>query len=139
MGGPTSAANFLVSSPKSTCVGAFPGLWRSEQRGIRVKNDFGLALSNQLPALGSTSRALRVISRSWNSARNQLTVEVSGVPGADDEFGVWNPGQISSVDGAVLKQGNLRIEMPTKKDADYLHHTVVSPSARRKQETLPRV
>jgi hypothetical protein len=93
---------------------------------IRVKNDFGLPLSNQLPALGSTSRALRVISSSWNSARNQLTVEVSGVPGADDEFGVWNPGQVSSVDGAVLtKQGNLRIEMPTEKDADYLHHTVV--------------
>ena len=93
---------------------------------IRVKNDFGLTLSNQLPALGSTSRGLRVLSNSWNSARNQLTVEVSGVPGMDYELGVWNPGQISSLEGAVLtKQGNIRIEMPIEKDADYLHHTVV--------------
>ena len=93
---------------------------------IRVKNDFGLTLSNHLPALGSPSSGLRVISNSWNSARDQLTVEVSGVPGMDYELGVWNPGQISSVEGAVLtKQGNIRIKMPARKDGDYLHHTVV--------------
>jgi len=93
---------------------------------IRVKNDFGLALSSQLPALGSASRGLRVLSNSWNSARNQLTLEVSGVSGLDYELGVWNPAQISSVDGAILtKQGSIRIAMPTDKDVDYLHHTVV--------------
>jgi glycogen debranching enzyme len=93
---------------------------------IRVKNDFGLALANQLPPLGSTSRGLRVLSSSWNSARDQLTVQVSGVPGMDYELGVWNPGQINSVDGAVLtKRGNIRIEMPVGKDRDYLHHIVV--------------
>ncbi len=82
---------------------------------IRVKNDFGLTLSNQLPPLGSTSRGLRVLSNSWNAARNQFTVEVSGVPGMEYELGVWNPGQISSVDGAALtKQGNIRIEMPAE-------------------------
>jgi glycogen debranching enzyme len=93
---------------------------------IRVQNDFGLTLANQLPALGSTSRGLRVISNSWNSARNQLSVEVSGVPGMDYELEVWNPGQISSVEGAVLtKQGKIRIEVPLQKDADYSHHKVV--------------
>jgi glycogen debranching enzyme len=105
---------------------------------IRVKNDFGIALENQLPALGSTSRGLRVLSNSWNSERNQLIVEVSGAPGMGYELGVWNPGQISSVEGAALtKQGNIRIEIPPEKDSDkdgdkkngkdgsYLHHTVV--------------
>lgn len=101
---------------------------------IRVKNDFGLTLANQLPALGSTSRGLRVISNSWNSARNQLTFAVSGLPGVDYELGVWNAGQISSVEGAVLtKQGNIRIAMPPAKEDvkggekgdDYLHHTIV--------------
>jgi glycogen debranching enzyme len=93
---------------------------------IRVKNDFGLALANELPPLGSTSRGLRVISNLWNSARNQLTVEVSGVPGMDYELGVWNPEQISSVEGAVLtKQGKLRIEIPMEKGKDYLHRTMV--------------
>ena len=93
---------------------------------IRVKNDFGLALTNELPPPGSTSRGLRVISNLWNSARNQLTVEVSGVPGMDYELGVWNPEQISSVEGAVLtKQGKLRIEIPMEKGKDYLHRTIV--------------
>jgi len=93
---------------------------------IRVKNNFGLALANVLPALGSTSRGLRVISNSWNSARDQLTVEVSGVPGMEYELGVWNPGQISSVEGAVLtEQGKIRIEIPGAKDKDYSHRTVV--------------
>jgi hypothetical protein len=95
---------------------------------MHVKNDFGLALSNQLPALGSTSRGLRVISNSWNAARDQLTFEVSGLPGMEYELGVWNPGQIASVEGAVLtKQGNIQIEMPKEKekDASYSHHTVV--------------
>jgi glycogen debranching enzyme len=93
---------------------------------IRVKNDFGLTLANQLPALGSTSRGLRVISNSWNSARDRLSVEVSGVPGMDYELEVWNPGQISSVEGAVLtKQGKIRIEVPLQKDVDYSHHKVV--------------
>jgi glycogen debranching enzyme len=93
---------------------------------IRVKNDFGLALANVLPALGSTSRGLRVISNSWNSERSQLIVEVSGVPGMDYELGVWNPEQIASVEGAVLtKQGKIRIEVPQAKSADYSHHRVV--------------
>jgi glycogen debranching enzyme len=93
---------------------------------IRVKNDFGMALANQLPALGSTSRGLRVISSSWNSARDQLTVEVSGLPGIDYELSVWNPGQITSVEGALLtKQGNIQIQMPVEKGNEYSHHTIV--------------
>jgi glycogen debranching enzyme len=103
---------------------------------IRVKKDFGLALANQLPALGSNSRSLRVLSNTWNSERNQLTVEVSGAQGMGYEMGVWNSGEISSVEGAVLtKQGTIRIEIPVQKDIEkireddkdggYLHHTVV--------------
>jgi hypothetical protein len=93
---------------------------------IRMKNDFGLALANELPVLGSTSRGLRMISSSWNSARDQLTLEVSGVPGVEYEFSVWNPEQISSVDGAALtKQGKIRIEIPAEKSPDYSHHQLV--------------
>ena len=93
---------------------------------IRVKNDFGLALANDLPPPGSTSRGLRAISQSWNSAHDQLTVEVSGLPGIDYELGVWNPEQISTVDGAVLtKQGKLHIKISGDKGGSYSHHTVV--------------
>jgi hypothetical protein len=93
---------------------------------IRVKNDFGLALANELPALGSTGRGLRMISHSWNSGCDQLTVEVSGVPGVEYDLGIWNPEQIGSVEGAVLtKQGKLHIKILGDKGQSYSHHTVV--------------
>jgi hypothetical protein len=54
-----------------------------------------------------------------------LTLEVSGVPGRDYELGVWNPGQITSVEGAVVTKGSIRIEIPAKEGTDYSHHKVV--------------
>jgi glycogen debranching enzyme len=93
---------------------------------IRMKNDFGLALANDLPPLGGTSRGLRVISGSWNNTHNLLTLEVSGVAGQQYELGVWNPEQISSVEGAVLTtEGRLRIDIPAQKTTDYSHHKLV--------------
>lgn len=93
---------------------------------IRTKDDFGLALANELPPLGSTSRGLRVISEKWNSARNVLTVEVSGLPGRAYELRVWNPAQISSVENAELtKQATIHIGMPNAPGEDYVHRILV--------------
>jgi glycogen debranching enzyme len=80
---------------------------------VHMKNDFGLSLSNELPSLGSASRGLRVLSESWNQEKTQLTLETSGRGGSHYEMGVWNPSEISSVDGGALtKAGKLEIEMP---------------------------
>ena len=115
----------------------FPARVGSNHVVIRVKNDFGLSLSNELPPLGSTSRELRVLSESWNPARTQLAVDISGLPGVHYELGVWNPSQISSVDGATLSQGKIHIEFPQSLDGtgvdtsvgamseDYRHSTIV--------------
>ncbi|HWY21166.1 MAG TPA: hypothetical protein VNX26_08100 [Candidatus Acidoferrum sp.] len=104
----------------------FPVNDGSNRLVIRVKNDFGLTLDNELPPLGSASRGLRVISNLWNPAHDQLTLEVSGLPAVDYELGVWNSGEISSVEGAVLtKPGKIRIKMPAGKDREYVHHSVV--------------
>jgi len=93
---------------------------------IRVKNDFGLAFKNELPALGSTSRGLRVIAESWNPARDQLSLEVSGVPGESYELQVWNPEQIVSVDGGVLtKEGKIQVEITAAKGHNYSHQTAI--------------
>jgi len=96
---------------------------------IRVKNDFGLAISSDLPPLGSTSRNLRVVSESWNATRDQLTVEVSGVPGGQYELAVWNPQQISSVEGATFTKsgalGKVVIQFPEGTDGSYVHHEVI--------------
>ena len=88
---------------------------------IRLKNDFGLALSNELPPLGSASRGLRVLSESWDTARIGLTLAVSGRAGERYSLEVWNPNQISSVDGGVLtKFGKLEIQMPEGAADSYL-------------------
>ncbi len=93
---------------------------------IRVKNDFGLAWSNELPALGSASRGLRVLSESWNASKTQLTLEVSGRAGDRYILDVWNPGQISSVDGAVLtKLGKLEIKIPPGAPDSYFQQKVM--------------
>jgi hypothetical protein len=79
---------------------------------VRLKDDFGLAFDNDLPPLGSVSRGLRVISETWNAARTEFSVDVSGVAGKAYELDVWNPGQISLVEGATLtKAGKLRVQM----------------------------
>ena len=93
---------------------------------IRVKNDFGLSLANELPTLGSASRGLRVISESWNTARNQLTLEISGRAGIRYELSVWNSGQVSFVDGGTLtKAGRLEIQMPQGASDSYTSHSVI--------------
>ena len=98
---------------------------------IRVKNDFGLAFSNELPALGSSSRGLRVVSESWNSSRNQLTLEVSGRSGSSYELTVWNPSQITSVEGASLtKTARLQVQIPGAAADSYSQQKIVIHFAR---------
>src|SRR5207253_7171238 len=48
---------------------------------IRLKNDFGVSFSNALPALGSASEGLRVLSETWDSTHTQLTLSLSGLAG----------------------------------------------------------
>jgi glycogen debranching enzyme len=93
---------------------------------IRMKNDFGLILTNELPHLGSASRGLRVFDQSWDSSRTQLTLNISGLAAARYELGVWNSSQIASVEGAALnKFGKLEIEMPKGAADTYVPQKVV--------------
>jgi hypothetical protein len=96
-----------------------------------VRNDFGLTVTNELPPLGSASRDLRVISESWNAARNQLTMGVSGRTGSRYELGVWNAGQVSSVDGGTLnRSGKLQIQMPQGEAESYTSQSLTIHFAR---------
>ena len=93
---------------------------------IRIKNDFGVAISNKLPSLGSASRELRILSEIWNSARDRLTLDASGFPGGQYQLSVWNADQISSVEGAqLIKPGKLEIQFPSAADEAYVHRQVV--------------
>ncbi len=93
---------------------------------VRLKDDFGLSFSNELPSLGSASLGLRVLSESWNAARTELTLEVSGRAGELYNVEVWNPSQISTVEGAALtKLGKLAIQMPQGVSESYLRQKIV--------------
>ena len=93
---------------------------------IRLKNDFGLDLSNELPPLGSASREARILDESWDAPRTQLTLNITGRSEARYELEVWNPAQISSVEGAVLgKDGKLHFEMPKGDPEAYVAQKVV--------------
>lgn len=92
---------------------------------VHVKNDFGLWLESDLPPLGSTSRDLRVIREFWNASKTQLTLELSGRAGGHYEMGVWNPAQISSVNGGTLtKSGKLQIQIPEGAGDSYVTQEV---------------
>jgi hypothetical protein len=73
---------------------------------IRIASDFGVSYQPQLPQLGSPSEGLRILSESWNDAKDELTLLVSGAPQRDYELSVFNPGSVSSVDGAELLRGS---------------------------------
>jgi glycogen debranching enzyme len=92
---------------------------------IKLKNDFGLSLSNDLPLLGTTSRGLRVLSESWNSTRTQLTLKVSGTPNAQYEIATWNPAQITSVEGGTLTPIGIRIQIPSGGNQQYVRQDIV--------------
>jgi hypothetical protein len=101
---------------------------------VRLKNDFGVSLSNVLPALGSASQGLRVLSETWNSARTQLTLSLSGLAGKTYELSIWNSSQVASVKGAKLATGQdlakLVVDFPPADAESYVHQDVVLNFAR---------
>jgi glycogen debranching enzyme len=101
---------------------------------IRLLDEFELSEQSDLPALGSASRGLRVLSEKWSASRDQLTLEVSGAAGGEYGLRVWNPGEIQSVDGAGLNFGvenpgavkeALWLQIPASDSEPYPHVKVV--------------
>ncbi len=104
----------------------FPLTGPSDTVIVHLKNDFGLSLANELPALGSASKSLRVVNESWNDSREQLALDLSGVAGKQYELFVWNPAQIASVKGGELtKSGKLRVQMQPGSDGAYVPQKVL--------------
>ena len=96
---------------------------------IRLKDDFGLAYNSTLPALGSTSQGLRIVSETWSPSRDRLTLTVSGRSGRQYHLSVWNTGQIDSVSGAKLSKGpeargELVVEFPANAIEPLAHATI---------------
>jgi glycogen debranching enzyme len=97
---------------------------------IRLKDDFGLAYDSTLPALGSTSEGLRVVSEMWSPTHDRLSLAVSGWAGRQYSLSIWNAAQIASISGAKLSKSpdgraELLVEFPTNA-AEPVSHTNIS-------------
>jgi GH15 family glucan-1,4-alpha-glucosidase len=84
---------------------------------IQMTNDFEVSEASALPALGSISHGLRVLSESWSPARDTLKLLLSGAAGESYELAAWNPDQISSIEGASLEkkagpEAKVRVQLP---------------------------
>jgi hypothetical protein len=83
------SVSLKITEPKSTLV-------------IKLRNDFGLGESFELPSLGSNSNGLRLVSEIWNRDRSLLTLEAASSSGGDYELEVWDPSQIEKVEGGEM-------------------------------------
>ena len=96
---------------------------------IGLLNEFGLSEQSILPALGSASRGLRILSETWSASRDQLTLEVSGAAGGEYDLGVWDAGLIQNVEGAEFHLGTAKatigVRIPQSKTEQYPHVKIV--------------
>jgi glycogen debranching enzyme len=67
---------------------------------IKLKNEFGLSVRQLLPVPGAASSGLRILSETWSTSKDQLTLQMSGAAGRLYQLQLWNPGEIQEVEGA---------------------------------------
>jgi len=96
---------------------------------IQLRNDFGYSMISNLPPLGERSQGLRVVSESWGSKNQSLTVEVAGVPGKAYDFILRNSNEIATVEGAKLITENagekrMRVQLAGI-DSFYVHGKIL--------------
>jgi glycogen debranching enzyme len=110
---------------------------------IHLQDDFDLGVPSGLPALGSISQGIRILSQTWSPSNDRLTLEISGVAGKEYNLAVLNPAQIQTVEGASLNAAPagtlLSVLMPTGASEPYtqskviLHFAAAKPATKRKQ------
>ena len=87
---------------------------------MRINDDFELSVASRLPAPGSASQGLRILSSAWTPKRDRLTLDVAGAPGNTYEFSLSNARQIVSVEGAELNKAGrapkLLVRFPSSPD-----------------------
>jgi GH15 family glucan-1,4-alpha-glucosidase len=96
---------------------------------IFVTNDFAVTATTALPALGGVSTGVRILSETWSSSHDQLTLDVSGSTGAQYELKLWNGAQVERVEGAELKKNHegsiLGLQIPSNGTEKYAHTKIV--------------
>jgi hypothetical protein len=80
---------------------------------ILLRNDFAVTNTAHLPALGSTSQGLRIVTETWSATRDALTLQTEGLAGRTYTLAVRGQEQIKSIDGAkVMPDGSIEETFP---------------------------
>jgi len=99
MNGKPVAFHVTANEQDQHAVVRFEARGKSNTLKIRIRKDFNVSYDSSLPKLGSPSEGLRLLSQTWTSRRDAVTLELAGAAGAEYELAV-DPGQLASVDGA---------------------------------------
>lgn len=70
---------------------------------LNVRDDFGVSYAQELPKLGSAREGLRVLAETWNPEKDQLRLQLSGIPGRKYQLQVSDPDQIKDLQCDHLK------------------------------------
>ena len=69
---------------------------------IPILDDFGLVVPTDLPALGSTTRNLKIVREQWSSDHRQLRLVLNGLPGITYSIKAYGSKIISAEGGKLL-------------------------------------
>jgi glycogen debranching enzyme len=69
---------------------------------IRLRNDFAVSYTSELPAFGSASESLRILSETWTGPHNLAFLKLEGKVGRTYELSVWGGNQLTAAEGAEL-------------------------------------
>jgi glycogen debranching enzyme len=110
---------------------SFPVTQATTTVRIRLRNDFGVGVTNVLPALGSSSEGLRVLAETWNAGHTQLTLSLSGRAGKTYSLDVLGLSQVVSVKGGQVvgnareDRGTVMVAFPPSAEDSYVHQAVM--------------
>jgi glycogen debranching enzyme len=108
---------------------------------IRLLNDFGLSEQSALPALGSASEGLRILSESWSASRDQLTLEVSGEAGRQYELvarGLRGDDKLEGAGSGRKSGSSIWIQMPPSETEQYPHKKIVIHFSAGQKKGMPK-
>jgi glycogen debranching enzyme len=105
---------------------------------ILLSDNFGITYNSTLPALGSASEGLRIVTQTWSAARDTLTLDVAGASGQTYYLNLTNSMGNASAKRAVVAQveggdhfftgdgvDRIRIHFPDDNLGQYTHRKVV--------------
>jgi glycogen debranching enzyme len=96
---------------------------------IFVQDDFSVSYDSILPALGTASAELHILSQEWSGSRDALVLHLSGIANREYFLTASDPQQIASVDGGDVSQtgshvGQVHLRMPNGAAGSYVNGSV---------------